>query len=126
MGVNTPLAKARDSVSPHQGWDLRRRDVQEFAEQRGIHQNIAISDLDLHDALISPSDDPAVRSSDARSRLVGRSPGTIPMRLPRQRPIQSGFSTMTRLPVGLTMRPDGTAGTGLHVLGHVGPLVKVL
>ena len=50
MGINTALTKTRDGMSPHQGWDLRRLDVQEFTKQRGIDQNISIGDLDLHDA----------------------------------------------------------------------------
>jgi len=41
MGINTALTKARDGMSPHQGWDLRRLDVQKFTKQRGIDQNIS-------------------------------------------------------------------------------------
>jgi hypothetical protein len=51
MGVNTPLAKAGDGVRPHEGRYIRRDNVQEFAQQRGIDQNIAIDDLDLCEAI---------------------------------------------------------------------------
>lgn len=50
MDVNTPLAKTRDGMRSHEGLDIRRDDLQQFAEQRSIDQDIAVADFDLQRA----------------------------------------------------------------------------
>ena len=48
MRVDASFANTRDRAGPHQRRNLRGWNVQEFAEQYSVDQNVTIGDFNLH------------------------------------------------------------------------------